>query len=266
MFTYPEFLIEAQKSFSGKKKDGVDFYKSGVYATKTNTSPEYLEAIEGISQYVGEYFDEHPPSAGELLTNFSGVFKLNGLDVIANSIIPDLEENLFGCHLFVDKIYSYRSHLGERRASWLWHWDNNPDEVVKIIIYLSDVNDDEDGPFEYLRNPETGLAPIIETSRSGYNHWKKPRNNSRITDQEMKSFANQGYVPYTVHGLKGTATIFNNNCAHRANPPADGKYRDVITLRVRPTIKPVTYISPKWTTTCEVTGAVPRDPAQRRQK
>ena len=54
--------------------------------------------------------------------------------------VPFLEEKRFGCNLYVDKIYIYRTlRLKKRESSYLWHYDNNPSEIVKNIIYLNEV-------------------------------------------------------------------------------------------------------------------------------
>ena len=200
-----------------------------------------------------------------MLTDFSDIFSLEGVSVLADEIVPVLEKNLYGCHLFVDKVYCYRNHyFTERSASWLWHWDNNPDEVVKIIVYLTDV-DDDCGPFEYVVGAN-GKPLLKKSTRSGYNNWKKPPNGSRIPEKDVEHEIRRGGKTVRVTGKAGTVVAFNNNVWHRANIPAEGKHRDIITFRVRPTAKPVSkYVHPKWTTTSDVSGAVPKDPEQLRQ-
>jgi hypothetical protein len=265
VLTYPEFFKKARQAYSQDNKPALaDFYKSGLYKVSHDHSEGFMKATESVAAHVGDFFDHSKPKKGELATNFADIFSLEGLPALANEIVPDLEENFFGCHLFVDKVYSYRSHLAERRASWLWHWDNNPNEVVKIIVYLSDVNDEHDGPFEYIASEE-GEAPIVTPSRTGHDNWKPPRNGSRVSDKEMQAYKSQGYFPTIATGLAGTTVAFNNNCVHRANPPGKGRHRDIITLRVRPTIEKVeSYIDERWTTTCEVSGACPKDPSKKK--
>jgi hypothetical protein len=55
-------------------------------------------------------------------------------------------------------------------------------------------------------------------------------------------------------------TSFLNNVIHRANPVIEG-YRDVINIRVKPTlVKPPRYIDKEWTTSFETSGTVDKDP------
>ena len=45
---------------------------------------------------------------------------------------------------------------GEKTATRLWHRDNEDSRIVKIIVYLNDVECADDGPFEYI--PKSALA------------------------------------------------------------------------------------------------------------
>jgi hypothetical protein len=261
MLNYPEYYKKAAENYGSPPGAISKFYQTGIYHIGS-LSERYHELVKEVGAQVKNKIDEVEKVKKSLLTDYSDIFSLQGPADLADEIIPRLEKDLYGCHLFVDKIYCYRNHYyPERSSSWLWHWDNNPQEVVKIMIYLTDV-DDSMGPFEYMMNPD-GSIPIKKTTRTGYNNWKKPPNNSRITEREIDKLIKSGGKPVRVTGQAGTVTIFNNNVWHRANIPVNGKYRDIITLRVRPTIDPVIrYVDKAWTTTSKVTGAVPKDPAQ----
>lgn len=252
MLTYPEYYRAAVKA-AGNDQDAIDRF----YNTLFFDFGRKLDVSEVAAQ-VKQRLDKVPVHKNGLLADYSGIFNFEGLGKLADEIIPVLEKNLYGCNLFVDKIYCYRNHhTGTRSSSWLWHYDNNPDEVVKIIVYLTDV-DDKSGPFEYALKAN-GAPDFRHTTRSGYNHWKKPPNNSRIPEGEIGK-------TIRVSGEAGTLVVFNNNIVHRANVPSPGKTRDIITLRVRPTIKPVdNYVDSRWTTTSDVSGAVPKDPSIKRQ-
>ena len=84
---------------------------------------------------------------------------------------------------------------------------------------------------------------------------------ARIIDEEVERLiTDHGYVPNKVTGSRGLITSFLNNVAHRANPAIEG-YRDVINIRVKPTlVKPPEYINKKWTTSFESSGVVNKDP------
>ena len=56
---------------------------------------------------------------------------------------------------------------------------------------------------------------------------------------------------------------FNNNAIHRVNPIELG-YRDVINIRVKPTLVPAPeFADPKWTTSYDTNGIVERDPERK---
>ena len=61
-------------------------------------------------------------------------------------------------------------------------------------------------------------------------------------------------------GPKGTAISFLNNTYHKVNVLERG-YRDVINIRVKPTLNPAPeYANEKWTTGFEHSGVVNMDP------
>lgn len=263
MLTYSEHYKKAVKEYGGNVSLIDKFYQIGVFDA-ISLSKKYYELINCLSKQVSDKIDKVESKTPALLTDFDDVFSLNGIIELADEIVPQLEENLYGCHLFVDKIYCYRNHHYKKRySSWLWHWDNNPQEVFKIIIYLTSV-DDECGPFEYISGPDKSVL-MKKSTRTGYDNWKKAPNGSRINKEEVQSILDRGGSRHRVIGPPGTLTAFNNNIWHRANVPAPGKSRDIITLRVRPTIKPVfSYIDKAWTTTSKLTGAVPKNPERKR--
>jgi hypothetical protein len=165
---------------------------------------------------------------------------LDGLEDLAGPLLTQLERKVYGCHLIVDKAYAYRNLVSHRQeqVSWLWHYDNHPHEILKIMIYLTDV-DDENGPFEYLCSRETGQAVLIPpTPLFGY---------GRIPARTIHRHLANGAEACRVTGRQGTVILFDNNIIHKGNIARRG-YRDVIVLQVRPaTFRPKQYIDSEWT-------------------
>lgn len=165
---------------------------------------------------------------------------VEGLEDICRAVLPQLEARVFGAFLIVDKVYIYRNlpSRASDQVSWLWHYDNHPAQIRKIMIYLTDVTD-ETGPFEYLRAPETGAPLYIPpTPLSGY---------GRISPGLIQRRLAEGYQGHKVTGPKGTLVFFEENVVHKANV-AKQECRDALFFQVRPaTFRPDRYIDPRWT-------------------
>lgn len=175
------------------------------------------------------------------LREYNGI---KGLTEMCSAIIASLERNVYGSYLIADKIYIYRSVVSKQseQISWLWHYDNHPNEILKVMVYLTDVGKNN-GPFEYLLNPVTGksikMKPIPNLVR--------PFIETRINPQQIQKYARAGYTPFKMLGKKGTTCLFSENIIHRATI-ANERYRDVVVIQVRPvTFRPTSCISNKWT-------------------
>ena len=155
-------------------------------------------------------------------------------EALAQVIIPQLEKKLFGCPVVMEALYAYRNLYREapERASWIWHYDNNPKEIVKIMVYLSDVGE-ASGAFEVVCNDKQE-AVKMQTYKIDHTKWTGAPNNSRITDAQLSEMASKGYHPKKILGKKGTIAIFDNNIAHRASIPSPGNIRAAMVFMVRP--------------------------------
>lgn len=177
------------------------------------------------------------------------------LKPVLEPLLNVLEANYYGCSIFVDKLYIYRSvPFSNRTSSAIYHYDNTPPTQLKTIIYLDDVLDDSDGPIEFCQDfikKPTRLGP-------GYNEWTAPPNNSRLTDSEVAP-----YKKIKIYGVAGTSTLFYPSCVHRANPPYPNKTRDVINILTQPTTdKEDRY---KYVSGFESNGSPLMDPTKRRK-
>ena len=168
---------------------------------------------------------------------------IDGLQELSSSIAKELEQKVYHSYILADKVYFYRNLANNQKpvVSWLWHYDNHPREIIKVMIYLTDVNEDT-APFEYLRSKST-LKPVHAPSLTpGYAY-----SDSRIPDDTIRQYLDNGFESYKVTGPRGTIIIFDNNYLHRATIPKIN-YRDVIVVQFRPaTFKARPYINPEWT-------------------
>jgi hypothetical protein len=169
---------------------------------------------------------------------------LDGLERLARTLLPPIEEHLFGTFVIADKVYAYRNLVGRQQAqvSWLWHYDNHPTPVMKVMVFLTDV-DEGRAPLEYVRHAATKKPLIFKT--------RPLVGNSRVPPREVDAKLAAGYEVAQAIGPKGTILLFDDNVLHRATL-ARRAHRDIVVLQIRPaTFRPERYIDPRWTGTFE---------------
>ena len=239
------------------------FYEDTVQRAPTETFLDWEDNIYKIKAEVKTWFDDNPDN---VFAKYPNIFDFKEeLDGIAGQLVPWLERNIYGCYLYVDKIYIYRTApVDERVSSYVWHYDNNPYEIVKSIIYLTDVIDDGHSPFDYLIDGVDGKGVIFpgEISdrpiRTGEGQWDN--DGSRVNEEVEFMIENYNYKSNKIYGGVGTTTIFNCDTIHRTNPVKSG-YRDVVNIRVKPTLNPApAYIGENYTTSFESNGIVNINP------
>lgn len=167
-------------------------------------------------------------------------FRIAGLSDLCGPLVAELEKTIYRSHLIVDKVYVYRSPVSRQtpKASWLWHFDNHPREMLKVMVYLTDVGE-ETAPFEYLRDahgrPKLGapLAPL--------------HGDSRVPAAEIERHLASGWQREVVTGPAGTVLVFDDNVVHRGTL-ARTAHRDVVVFQVRPAdFEALPHIDPRWT-------------------
>lgn len=174
-----------------------------------------------------------------IMIRLTNPFEVKGLEDLCAPIVREIERKIYGAHVLVEKVYLYRNPVSRqtRRVSWLWHFDNHPYEVLKVMIYLTHV-DRQNAPFEYLVKsgkavPGSPIAPL-------YGH-------SRISDQKIARYFARGFESCEVTGPKGTMILFDNDVIHRGNLALQ-THRDVLIFQIRPIAEGLTpYIDERWT-------------------
>ena len=257
---YDEYFLKCRRNFPSSSNYVEDFYNNPVRIFPSDLfSKKSLDALSDLAKIIKIQFDSGIYEQ-EIMCQHDDIWQFkNQLIQVSNDLVPYLENEFYGCHLYVDKIYIYRTKkLPLREASYLWHFDNNPNEIVKNLIYLNDVSD-LNSPFEYFVD-SLGRGVLGKCTRRGTKFWKGAENNSRV-DQYVKSRIQEGtHSSVKVIAPFAQGCSFNNNAIHRANPVING-YRDVLNIRVKPSfVKPLNYIDPSWTTSFESTGVVDKNP------
>lgn len=181
------------------------------------------------------------PAARRLAIQLDDFVGLDGLEELADLLVPELEARVFRCWAFVNQVSVIRSVAAGAKpvSSWLWHYDNCAAETCKLLIYLTDVAEPGRGAFEYLAGPEPGRGMRVATSRlvpgdKGHPVWP----GSRIPEQRVRQWLDDGWEARPVLGPRGTMVVFDANCVHRATIPCSG-HRDAIIFSLRPCEQPV---------------------------
>jgi hypothetical protein len=211
--------------------------------------PADARAVDRIAASAADAFERSPhrrffPRQGEALTiELTDPFGLDGLHELCDPLLADLERRVYRAYTIADKVYVYRTLVSRvpPQKSWLWHFDNHPREMLKLMIYLSDVGDGN-APFEYVRHARSGaplygspIAPAFGTSR--------------MSEDRIARHLRDGWERCRVTGPRGTTILFDDNVVHRATIAASGP-RDVIVFQVRPVPFAVErHIDTRWTGT-----------------
>ena len=229
----------------------------GVHVIRGDTPQEdlidlpadYQATVARVSEAARSAFDRATgvrlvtsvPGQETIAIQLDAPLEIDGLADLSAPIMNELERCVFGSYVIVDKVYIYRSPVSSAtpRASWVWHYDNHPREVLKVMIYLTDVTDGS-APFEYLRDTHTGKpvpgAPIAPL------HVR-----SRVDDSRVARWLGNGCRSTAVIGRAGTMIVFDDNVIHRGTIASE-RHRDVLVFQVRPAaFRADPHLDRRWT-------------------
>ncbi len=113
-------------------------------------------------------------------------------------------------------------------TSFGWHLDDNPDEYIKLFIYLNDVKE-SNGAFRAF-----DLVSSQKILAKGFKSYSaKDRINSQgIADAYLKDNPDSLKI---LEGAAGTVLAFDNNLVHKGTAPREG-YRYAIQIPVIPSL------------------------------
>jgi hypothetical protein len=166
-------------------------------------------------------FREFVPNMSQILD----IESTNGLVVALENICGEIltkTDNIFGCYTKVQEIkilkHLKQPNTNTKNGAFVWHSDRHPYELINVLIYLNDVKEVGDGPFQY----------VLENSTN------QPYYDNNISHAASEEHINSIGQTKSVFGDEGTYFIFDNNFFHRAAVPVN-KNRDAIILQIRPT-------------------------------
>jgi hypothetical protein len=235
--TYSEYYQLAKEAY-GESEVDLDGFRLKLL-TPEDMDDGYLESVEKLRQYVDNAYKDDKNiffPKGKDRNDFILRLKnpwIKEVNDVANYVIPKIEKEVLGCHAHVMGCYTYRSQHSEKEkyASWLWHWDNHPKEVIKVMVYLDNVGP-KDGPFKVLYSSLANNYILAETSREDYKKWRKAH--TRVTEEEIINLKNnRGGCVMGVVGEQGYCVAFDNNILHKGDVCYPDHIRDVVVFMMK---------------------------------
>ena len=169
------------------------------------------------------------------------------LDKLLHLVVPMIEKDFLQSNAAISYEMMYRNIVRDEPepdndTTWQWHFDSYPEEANKIMIYLTDVTED-DAPFTYLVDSDDN--PMLLKSNAKYIDPKKELrldykelngfNGSRVPISWINEKKSQGCKEKTWTGKKGSFAFFRPNVIHKATV-AKRNHRDVMSFTIRPSL------------------------------
>jgi len=149
------------------------------------------------------------------------------LGIARRYLQPYLDKHVFGAPSWL-KAFSVSRNMPVhnetiRMRGNTWHWDTLPNGLVKVLLYLSDVTD-QDGCMLVMLHNRTGL-PFKMVGDKLWGYLASPASVPKEWLHEMMML---GYRPHCASGPAGSMSLFDTNIVHRASRPGAGRYRDSV--------------------------------------
>lgn len=157
------------------------------------------------------------------------------LKTFAKEITQQVEEKLFGCFFNIEFIHCYENlHKNtQESSSWLWHFDNCPDEYVKIAFHINESTKDN-GCMKILLD-KNNLPLRMKSDRFKPND--KSKRPSRVSYEHVDALKHNGYTEKCILGGRGSNFVFSPNILHKATIPAyNSEHRKMLMFYVRPSL------------------------------
>jgi hypothetical protein len=179
----------------------------GIYITTLEdlgftSTPQMLNAAESVLQNMGKrnYIDsnQNPPEI-YTVTHLPSFYQWGNEQRLLNAF-----EHYIGLPVAYHGVQIRKDFINKDQFStMLWHRDSEDRRIIKIIIYLNDV-EEKQGPFEYV--------PSSYTSISGLNYYRLyPKiHNSGINDETLNKIVPKSAWKPCI-GAAGTVIIADTN-------------------------------------------------------
>tara|TARA_B100001094_G_scaffold32216_1_gene26710 strand:- start:1741 stop:2526 length:786 start_codon:yes stop_codon:yes gene_type:complete len=233
MHTYKEYYQKCRNKYDGSYSNLKSLDELTIEIG--NLHNEQLDDVKSIHNFA---LDKINKKIDLFDVNHENIIKVdnisdcNNISRLGNYFGDYLEKNYYGCHTIIEAVLIYQSLPNKvERSSWVWHYDDNVNEQIKVMVYLNNVTG-KSGAMDVLMD-SSGNGCKIKTSKIAYKKsTEKVYVGSRIPD--IDNFKKKGYLPKRITGESGTYCIFDPNCIHKATTPTEEPYRLCVVYNFRP--------------------------------
>jgi hypothetical protein len=230
------------KNFSNKNNNTILIPKKNISRLKeTGVSTLYnFDGIENIIKKFNLYFDNKNiekytflDEAGFyfLKREYFKFFEEDLSELIVKQLGPIIED-YYNSYFKIAWTNIYRSYpvpQHEDDRSLLWHFDDNPNDILKLFIYVND-QDKNNGAFRTLLLNDSRKLKFKDKFLS-YTTKDRIENQTKINKYKDRIFI--------AEGRQGDVVAFQNNIVHKGNLPLEN-HRDLITIEVLRSFLPIT--------------------------
>jgi hypothetical protein len=200
------------------------FRRDGYVVIPSPLSDSEATALkEKVDMFFTEPADVLQVTSG-LYRLIDGAERISEVTRVIAARVAQVVEHYYGSHFKLYNMSFYRT-VPDRSTpvtSFLWHFDNSPDEEIKLMIYLDDVTE-ETGAFRFKN-----LSVSEQVRALGFCHRDDYDKASHIFDDPASTV--------TAIGGPGTAILFRQGrVVHKATAPKHS-HRDVVTMVIIPSL------------------------------
>lgn len=195
--------------------------------------------LSKVTNQIKKHFDEdHDISYSHWAKYANDFASIPNLNIFCHSIVDQLEDVYFNSFVKIENLHILQNKLNAPlESSWIWHYDDCPQEFLKFAVYLNDV-DENNGPMIFVKGP-IDTTPVVQTFRNhpgavkGYPPPVFPK--SRVPQKFVDQVISKGGHIKKITGKAGTNFLFTPNIIHKgSNPTVGSTPRLAIFMFVRP--------------------------------
>jgi hypothetical protein len=202
---------------------------------------EYKKTIEEIKLRALNNLNKknYTIAKGNLALKINDMLNCSFVKNLGEHLASEMSKKLYNTEVIVDHVHTYKNIAGSKniKSSWLWHYDNCSPGQLKILIYLTDV-DEGCGCFEIMTNKYND-SHLFESTKLSPTVYTDPKVKTRLSESFINNLKKIKYSPKKVKGRAGTFIVFNQNIPHKANVPTLKPERICIIYNFRPYYKKV---------------------------